>query len=102
MCDLFRAAKAHLGEILSAVEFVDRLALESVLRTDSSARDPLGEPFPFYMLIETSGRCVCVGATDAPSPISALPPARYRSWLTLIMCAPDRHTLLFSGPIVVV
>ena len=57
MRNVFRAAKHHLSEILSAVEFVDRAALDVVLAADVDARDPLAEPFPFYMLIETAGRC---------------------------------------------
>jgi (R)-2-hydroxyglutarate---pyruvate transhydrogenase len=52
---LLGKARAELGEILSAVEFQDRKALELVIKHIPNARDPLSAPAPFYMLIETSG-----------------------------------------------
>ncbi len=56
MCDAYRDAKRCLGEVLSAVEFVDRPALDAVVETHPGSRDPFSQPFPFYMFIETSGR----------------------------------------------
>ena len=38
-----------------AVEFVDRPAVELVLKHQSTARDPFDNKYPFYVLIETSG-----------------------------------------------
>merc|ERR1719265_226725 len=53
----FALARQGLGEVLSAVEFADRSAIDFVLRREASAniRDPLTDAHPFYVLIETSG-----------------------------------------------
>ena len=54
-------AKARLGEVLSAVEFFDRGCVDVVLRSaagsggGAASPDPLAEPCPFYLLLETSG-----------------------------------------------
>ena len=54
-------AKGSLGEVLSAAEFQDRTALETVMQVanagggGSQLRDPLSDEYPFYMLVETSG-----------------------------------------------
>ena len=49
-------ARAELGEIVSAIEFQDRRALELVLRHAPQLRDPMGSSaHAFYVLIETSG-----------------------------------------------
>jgi D-2-hydroxyglutarate dehydrogenase len=48
-------ARADLQEIVSAVEFLDRGAMDLVLKHLPGARDPLPSVHPFYMLIETSG-----------------------------------------------
>ncbi|RLO10467.1 hypothetical protein DYB28_004173 [Aphanomyces astaci] len=49
------AARRHLGEILSAVEFMDRASLDMVLRSQSTLVDPLETACPFYVLVETAG-----------------------------------------------
>ncbi|RHY87824.1 hypothetical protein DYB35_001945, partial [Aphanomyces astaci] len=49
------AARRHLGEILSAVEFMDRASLDMVLRSQSTLVDPLETACPFYILVETAG-----------------------------------------------
>nr|CCA17465.1 D2hydroxyglutarate dehydrogenase putative [Albugo laibachii Nc14] len=52
----YLSAKQHLGEILSAVEFLDRESLDMVLSQQQETRDPLeASPSPFYILIETAG-----------------------------------------------
>lgn len=51
---VYRAAKAALGETLSAVEFLDRASMETVIAAGVGA-DPLAEPHEFYVLIETTG-----------------------------------------------
>jgi len=53
----FRLARRHLGEVLSAVEFCDRTAVNFVLKKEAGTgiRDPLEKEHPFYVLIETSG-----------------------------------------------
>ena len=49
-------AKRHLGEILSAFEFLDRASLEVTLEYLPGARDPLpGSKAPFFVVVETSG-----------------------------------------------
>jgi len=51
-----REAKSHLGEILSAFEFIDRPALDMALNHLSGTRDPLpSSPQNFYLLVETTG-----------------------------------------------
>jgi FAD/FMN-containing dehydrogenase len=52
---VFREAKSHLAEVLSAVEFLDDQALELTLEHLHGARNPLESRSPFYMLIEVSG-----------------------------------------------
>jgi len=53
----FVEARIQLGEILSAVEFVDRRALEMVVEhtPGDGSKMPLDDEYPFYVLIETSG-----------------------------------------------
>ncbi|KAF0695290.1 Aste57867_13886 [Aphanomyces stellatus] len=48
-------ARRHLGEILSAVEFMDRGSLDMVLSQQPDLADPLESNCPFYVLIETAG-----------------------------------------------
>ena len=48
-------AGQHMNDIISAVEFLDRGALEFPLTHVAGARDPLDQSYPFYALIETSG-----------------------------------------------
>ncbi len=48
--------KQRLGEILSAMELMDAASLDVVLKQKSwGLRSPLAQPYPFYMLLETSG-----------------------------------------------
>lgn len=54
--NVMKRARSQLGEILSALEFLDSESLEIVLG-HVNARDPLSSKFPFYMVIETSGNC---------------------------------------------
>ncbi|KDO30832.1 hypothetical protein SPRG_04733 [Saprolegnia parasitica CBS 223.65] len=51
----FVQAKKNLGEILSAVEFMDRASLDMVMSQQPSLSDPLSSNCPFYVLLETSG-----------------------------------------------
>lgn len=51
----FVEAKHRLGEVLSAVEFMDRQSLDMVLSQQAWHKDPLESSCPFYVLIETSG-----------------------------------------------
>jgi FAD/FMN-containing dehydrogenase len=50
----FRAAKNHLGEILSAFEMMDGRT-QKLLKTGAGKKLPLEGDHPFYCLIETSG-----------------------------------------------
>lgn len=52
--ELFKAARKQLGEILSAVEFLDAGCMD-VVKQNCGLQSPLAEPSPFYMLIETAG-----------------------------------------------
>lgn len=53
---ILREAKNRLGEILSAFEFMDRAALDIVLKHLDGSRDPLPtSKQAFYLLIETTG-----------------------------------------------
>lgn len=51
----FVTAKQNLGEILSAVEFMDRQSLDMVFSQQDWSKDPLDNEYPYYVLIETSG-----------------------------------------------
>ena len=53
--DVMVAARSELSDIISAIEFLDRPSLELVVKHIPGSRDPLTDPHPFYMLIETSG-----------------------------------------------
>ena len=48
-------ARSTLGEILSAVEFLDRGALDATLRAHPGIEDPLQTDAPFRVLVETAG-----------------------------------------------
>ncbi|KAL0480498.1 D-2-hydroxyglutarate dehydrogenase, mitochondrial [Acrasis kona] len=50
---IYRAAKLHLGEILSAFEFFDAKCRDLVVK--HGANDPLDQPYSFYLVIETHG-----------------------------------------------
>lgn len=61
---LLGASRSKLGEILSAVEFVDATAMELTLRTLLMPKDapltavppyPLSQQCPFYVVVETAG-----------------------------------------------
>ena len=52
---LLKRARSHLGEILSAYEFLDRGAMELVLKNIASAKYPFEAMHQFYILIETNG-----------------------------------------------
>jgi D-2-hydroxyglutarate dehydrogenase len=52
------AARAMLGEVLSAFEFLDRASLQVALEHLPGASDPLpGSSAPFFLVVETSGAC---------------------------------------------
>lgn len=55
-------ARAELGEILSAVEFLDGDALDATTRAHPAVADPLECDAPFRVLVETAG---CHAAHDA-------------------------------------
>lgn len=50
----FIEAKKNLGEILSAFEFMDNKS-QKLVEDYNKLSHPLEEPYPFYVLIETSG-----------------------------------------------
>eukprot|EP00250_Pteridium_aquilinum_P011028 c19791_g1_i2 orf=792-1811(+) len=55
---VLKEAKSRLGEILSAIEFLDRRALDMVLDHSAGSRDPLPDSKQdFYLLVETTGSC---------------------------------------------
>ena len=54
--ETYRGARADLGEILSAFEFLDRESLDLATGTFAGVKSPLpGAGEPFYVLLETSG-----------------------------------------------
>jgi len=50
--ELLARLRSHLGETLSACEFLPRLALDLVLQYLPDSRDPLGQHYPWYVLIQ--------------------------------------------------
>ena len=50
----YAAARRHLGETLSAVEFLDHASMELVVDQQPSTRRPLQERCHFYMPLELS------------------------------------------------
>jgi FAD/FMN-containing dehydrogenase len=52
--ELLAHLHARLGDRLTAFELVSRSCLEAVLAHARDARDPLGEPHPWYVLAEAS------------------------------------------------
>ena len=48
------AAKSHLGEVLSAFEFLDAASMQAA-RENLGHKSPLGADAPFYVLVETHG-----------------------------------------------
>lgn len=53
--NLLGAMQARTGGMLSAFEFIPRIALEFVLRHIDGTRDPLAAPSPWYVLMEATG-----------------------------------------------
>ena len=52
---IMQRARRQLQGSLSALEFMDRAALKTVLQHTPNTRDPLPTPFPFYVLVEVEG-----------------------------------------------
>jgi FAD/FMN-containing dehydrogenase len=57
---VYGAARQRLGEVLSAIEFLDRASIDAVLSARPELRDPLppgdGEAPPqFFVIVETGG-----------------------------------------------
>lgn len=52
--ELLAALKGALGAAVTTFEIIPRLALEFVCRHIQGARDPFGEPHPWYALVEVS------------------------------------------------
>lgn len=52
--ELFRLARARAGQALTGCELMPRIGLEFVIDHMAGARDPLGEPHPWYVLLELS------------------------------------------------
>ncbi len=54
---VYEKARYYLSEILSAIEFMDRNAVEISLEhgSDDGITDPMEDIYPFYMIIETRG-----------------------------------------------
>jgi FAD/FMN-containing dehydrogenase len=50
--ELLAQLRKHMGETLSACEFMPRLAMEFVLEFLDSARDPFDGPHPWYVLVQ--------------------------------------------------
>lgn len=51
---ILKDSKKHLGEILSAFEFLDEGSMGATLNVPGN-KNPLDKRYPFYVLIETSG-----------------------------------------------
>ncbi len=49
---LYDQARSKLGDELVAFELLSRLALELALASQDESRDPLDEPYPWYVLME--------------------------------------------------
>jgi FAD/FMN-containing dehydrogenase len=54
LCNIFRRARAELGEILSAAEMIDGDALDLILEITKD-KSPLDQRCPYYFLLETNG-----------------------------------------------
>ena len=52
---LLGLAKDHLGEIMSAYEFIDRETFQIILKHTPRTLNPFDTNFDFYVLVETSG-----------------------------------------------
>ena len=61
---LFRSAREHFGASVVSFELIPRIALDFVLRHAERARDPLGEPHPWYVLVELATQSAA-GLEDA-------------------------------------
>ena len=53
---LFDLARQHIGAELTAFELMPRIGIEFMLRHFPAARDPLNQPAPWYVLIDSSAR----------------------------------------------
>ena len=53
---LFDLARQHIGAELTAFELMPRIGIEFMLRHFPAARDPLTQPAPWYVLIDSAAR----------------------------------------------
>ena len=53
---LFDLAEQHIGAELTAFELMPRIGIDFMLRHFPAARDPLNQPAPWYVLIDSSAR----------------------------------------------
>ena len=54
--ELLGIASERTGGGVTSFELMVRLGIDAVLKHDSGARDPLGEPHPWYVLVELSSQ----------------------------------------------
>jgi FAD/FMN-containing dehydrogenase len=52
--EVFDIANAEAGPVLTAFEIIPRIGLDFILRHGTNSRDPLGQAFPWYALLEFS------------------------------------------------
>lgn len=52
---VMQRARTEMSDIVSAIEFQDKAALEIVIKTDSSHTNPFDSNYNYYVLIETHG-----------------------------------------------
>jgi D-2-hydroxyglutarate dehydrogenase len=51
---ILNKAKVELGDVLTAIEFMDAQSLDLVLQNAKQAKDPYDKKFDFYVLIEVA------------------------------------------------
>jgi FAD/FMN-containing dehydrogenase len=54
--DMLEIARARAGSDVTSFEMMLRKGLEAVLKFDTTCRDPLASPYPWYVLIELSSQ----------------------------------------------
>ena len=54
--ELFGIANEQSGGNITSFELMVRLGIEAVLKYDGGSRDPLGQPHPWYVLVELSSQ----------------------------------------------
>ncbi|MBL8669739.1 MAG: FAD-binding oxidoreductase [Alphaproteobacteria bacterium] len=69
--ELLGRLRAASGDLVTSFEILPRLGIEFATRHIAGTRDPLGQPYPWYVLTELSGGGAMAKSSGAETPLRA-------------------------------